>query len=113
VGRFDVRLERLERPRGSRVVRAVVTVRNATETVQYLTSGALRAILTDADGVGQERNQFWRGSGDPPALFSGTPTVQPGAAITVRFVFNPDMPQLDTLTLIDAGERVEFRLSGR
>lgn len=56
VGRFQVRFDRLERPRGSAVVRAVVTV---------------------------------------------------------RFVFNPDMPQLDTLALIDAGDRVEFRLSGR
>ncbi|MNF07343.1 hypothetical protein D3C80_2075010 [compost metagenome] len=90
-----------------------MTVRNATETTQYLTSGALRAILTDADGAGQERNQFWRGSGDPPALFSGTPAIQPGAAIMVRFIFNPDTPDLQTLTLIDGAERVEFALNGR
>ena len=52
-------------------MRAVVTARNATETVQYLTSGALRAILTDADCVGQERNQFWRGSAIPRFCSAG------------------------------------------
>lgn len=113
VGRFQVRFERLERPRGSAVVRAVVTIRNATKTVRHLPSGTFRAILTDADGAGQERNQLWRGAGEPATTFNGTPAVAPGEELTVRFVFNPDIPQLGTLTLIHGGgEQVEFDLAG-
>lgn len=112
VGKFDVRFDRLERPRGSAVVRAVVTIRNATETIQYAPSGTFRAILTDADGAGQERNQLWRGSGEPAQLFNGTPTLQPGGELTVRFVFNPDTPQLRSLTLMQGTEQVDFDLGG-
>jgi hypothetical protein len=113
VGKFDVRFEGLERPRGSAVVRAIVTIRNATETIQHLPSGTFRVILTDADGAGQERGQLWRGSGEPAALFNSTPVLQPGAALKVRFVFNPDTPQLRSLTLIEGQEQVVFDLSSR
>ena len=113
LGAFDVRFDRLERTRGSGVVRAVVTLRNASEQVQHLPSGTFRAILTDADGAGQERNQLWRGSGEPTEVFNGTPALQPGRELTVRFTFNPDIRQLDSLVLMRGQEQVEFDLAGR
>lgn len=113
LGAFDVRFDRLERTRGSAVVRAAVTVRNATETIQHLPSGTFRAILTDADGAGQERNQLWRGSGEPATLFNGTPALRPGGEITVRFAFNPDTPRLRDLTLMQGGDQLKFDLRGR
>ena len=113
LGAFEVRFDELERPRGSTVVRARVTVRNSSNQVQHLPSGTFRAILTDADGVGQERNQLWRGSGEPAQLFNGTPTLQPGGELTVRFTFNPDNRDLDSLVLMRGQEQVEFDMAGR
>jgi hypothetical protein len=113
LGGFEVRFDRLERPRDAQVVRAVVTIRNATQRVQHLPSGTFRAILTDRDGAGQERNQLWRGSGEPAQVFNGTPTLQPGGELTVRFTFNPDIRDLRSLTLMRADETVNFDLAGR
>lgn len=113
LGDFEVRFDRLERVQGSVVVRAVVTIRNAGQQLQHLPSGTFRAILTDADGAGQERNQLWRGSGEPAQLFNGTPALQPGGELTVRFTFNPDIPRLDRLVLMRGSEQVEFDLAGR
>lgn len=113
LGGFGVRFDRLERPRSGGVVRAVVTLRNDTQQVQHLPSGTFRAILTDADGAGQERNQLWRGSGEPAQLFNGTPALQPGGELTVRFTFNPDIRALDSLILMRGQEQVEFDLGGR
>lgn len=113
LGPFEVRFDRLERAQGSVIVRAVVTVRNSSNQVQHLPSGTFRAILTDADGVGQERNQLWRGSGEPAQLFNGTPTLQPGGELTVRFTFNPDNRDLDSLVLMRGQEQVEFDMAGR
>lgn len=113
LGAFEVRFDALERPRGTGVVRAVVTIRNAGQQLEHLPSGTFRAILTDSDGVGQERNQLWRGSGEPAQLFNGTPTLQPGGELTVRFTFNPDNRDLDNLVLMRGQERVEFDVSGQ
>lgn len=113
LGDFEVRFDRLERAPGSVVVRAVVTIRNAGQQLQHLPSGTFRAILTDSDGVGQERNQLWRGSGEPAQLFNGTPTLQPGGELSVRFTFNPDNRDLDNLVLMRGQERVEFDVSGQ
>ena len=110
---FDVRFVQLERPRGSQIVRAVVTIRNVSERVQYLASGTFRAILTDADGAAQERNQIWQGSGEPAQLFNSTPALQPDGELTVRFTFNPDIRELDRLVLMRGEERIEFDLAGR
>ena len=110
---FDVRFDQLERPRGSQVVRAVVTIRNVGEQVQYLASGTFRAILTDADGAAQERNQIWQGSGEPAQVFNSTPALQPDAELTVRFTFNPDIRELDSLVLMRGEERIEFDLTGQ
>lgn len=63
--------------------------------------------------MGQERNQLWRGSGEPAQLFNGTPTLQPGGELTLRFTFNPDIGELDSLVLMRGSEQVEFDLAGQ
>ncbi len=111
LNRFDVRLDRLWEARGypTRQVHAFVTVKNVSASPQYLTSGLIKAVLTDGDGVAQERNQLWRASAEPAALFNSTPVVQPGAELKVRYVFNPDEGSTpSTLTLSEGGKRVEF-----
>lgn len=110
---FEVRFVQLERPRGSQTVRVVVTIRNVSDRVQYLASGTFRAILTDADGAAQERNQIWQGSGEPAQVFNSTPALQPDGELTVRFTFNPDIRELDSLVLMRGEERIEFDLAGR
>ena len=110
--RVDVRLDRIVEARGypTRQVHAFVTIRNASATPQYISSGYLRAVLTDADGVAQERNQVWRASGEPAALFSATPVVQPGAELKLRYVFNPDEgSRTATFALSEGDKRVEFQ----
>lgn len=109
--RFDVRLDRLVEARGypTRQVHAFVTVKNASATPQYITSGILKAVLTDADGVAQERNQVWRATSEPAALFASTPVVQPGAELKVRYVFTPDEGSKPaTLALSEGDKRAEF-----
>lgn len=113
--KVDVRLDRLVEARGTptRQVHAFVTLKNASASPQYVTSGFLRAVLTDADGVAQERNQVWRASGEPAALFNSTPVVQPGAELKVRYVFNPDpgsVPQ--SLRLSQGDAAAEFAAGG-
>jgi|GEM_PF-5192255 len=112
--RFDVRLDRLWEARGypTRQVHAFVTIRNASPTPQYITSGFLKALLTDADGVAQERGQVYRAAAEPAALFNSTPVVQPGAELKIRYVFIPDEGSAPaTFTLSEGDKRAEFPAS--
>jgi hypothetical protein len=113
---FEVRLDRLWEARGypTRQVHAFVTIKNVSARPQYITSGFLKAVLTDADGVAQERNQVWRASAEPAALFNSTPVVQPGAELKIRYVFNPDAGAMpDRLTLFEGDSRAEFQGTAR
>jgi|GEM_PF-4033708 len=113
--RVDVRLDRLVEARGypTRQVHAFVTVKNASPTPQYVTSGFLKASLADADGVAQERSQVYRASGEPAALFGAAPVVQPGAELRIRYVFTPDEGSVPaTLTLAEGDKRAEFPAGG-
>lgn len=113
--RVDVRLDRVVEARGypTRQVHAFVTLKNISPTPQYISSGYLRAVLTDADGVAQERNQVWHASSEPAALFNSTPVVQPGAELKIRYVFNPNEgSQPATLTLSEGDKRAEFSTGG-
>lgn len=108
VGPYDVQIETLER--SGRTVRIVATLGNGSAVPQHLSSGQIRAILTDSDGASQERNQVWRASGEPPQTFSGTPVIQPGATLRIRWVFQAEGGLPRDLTLISGGESVTFDL---
>ena len=115
LNKFDVRLDKVVEARGypTRQVHVFVTIKNATTTQQYITSGFMRAVLTDTDGVGQERNQVWRANVEPAALFNNTPVVKPGAELAIRYVFMPDSGAVPaTLTLSEGGKSLEFPVTG-
>ncbi len=114
--RFDVRLDPVWEARGypTRQVHAFVTIRNISAQPQYITSGFLKAVLSDSDGIAQERNQVWRASAEPAALFNSTPVVQPGAELKIRYVFNPDEgAQPATFTLGEGAATAEFPAQAR
>ena len=111
---FDVRLDRLWEARGypTRQVHAFVTIKNVSARPQYITSGFLKAVLTDSDGVAQENGQVWRASAEPAALFNATPVVQPGGELKIRYVFSPDAGATpERLTLTEGDRRAEFQAS--
>lgn len=113
--RVDVRVDRVVVARGypTHQVHAFVTVRNTSPTLQYFTSGFLKALLTDADGVSLERSQPYRASGEPAELFGATPVIQPGGELKVRYVFTPPQDaRLTSLTLSEGATRAEFPVSG-
>lgn len=115
LNRFDVRLDKVIEARGypTRQVHAFVTLKNVATSQQYITSGIIRAVLTDTDGVAQERNQVWRTTVEPAALFNSTPVVAPGAELKIRYVFNPDNGSVPAnLTLSEGGKTAEFPVSG-
>jgi hypothetical protein len=111
LNRIDVRVDRVVVARGypTHQVHAFLTVKNTSASPQYFTSGFMKAVLADADGAGWERSQPYRASGEPAALFSSTPVIQPGGELKVRYIFlsEPDA-QLRTLTLSEGGQRAEF-----
>jgi hypothetical protein len=111
LNRINVRVDRVVVARGypTHQVHAFLTVKNTSASPQYFTSGFMKAVLADADGAGWERSQPYRASGEPAALFSSTPVIQPGGELKVRYIFlsEPDA-QLRTLTLSEGGQRAEF-----
>lgn len=115
LNRVDVRVDRVVVARGypTHQVHAFVTVKNASPGLQYFTSGFLKALLTDADGVSLERSQPYRASAEPAELFMSTPIIQPGGELKVRYVFTPaEGAQLTSITLSEGDKRAEFPVNG-
>ena len=115
LNRLDVRLDRVVVAQGypTHQVHAFITVKNASAVPQHFTSGFLKAVLTDADGVSWERSQPFRASGEPAELFSATPVVQPGAELKVRYVFVPGAGSRPVrLTLSEGARSAEFSVAG-
>ena len=115
LNKLDVRMDKVIEARGypTRQVHVFLTIKNASATQQYITSGFMRAVLTDTDGIGQERNQVWRANVEPAALFNTTPVVKPGAELAIRYVFMPDSGATPgTLTLSEGGKMLEFPITG-
>jgi hypothetical protein len=113
--RYDVRLDSVLVPRDASTLQVFVTLKNGSGAPLYVTSGEVRAQLTDADGATRETGQLWRASGAPAQLFSSTPVVQPGGELRVRYVFPPDAGGAPprSLTLVDRDRRAEFDLGAR
>jgi len=115
LNRVDVRVDRVVVARGypTYQVHAFITVKNTSAVPQYFTSGFLKAVLADADGVSWERSQPYRASGEPAELFGSTPVIQPGGELRARFVFVPEADaHLTSLTLSEGGKQAEFPVGG-
>ena len=115
LNRLDVRVDRVVVARGypTHQVHAFVTVKNTSATPQYFTSGFVKVVLADADGVSWERSQPYRASGEPAELFGSTPVIQPGGELRVRYVFVPGIDaRLTSITLSEGGKQAEFAVGG-
>lgn len=109
--RVDVRLDRIEVARGypTHQVHAFLTIKNASASPQYFTSGFLKVVLADADGVTWERSQPYRASREPAELFASTPAIQPGGELKVRYVFQPEEGvSLVRLMVIEGDQTAQF-----
>lgn len=111
LNRIGVRVDRVVVASGypTYQVHAFVTAKNTSASPQYFTSGFMKAVLADADGVSWERSQPYRASGEPASLFAATPVIQPGGELKVRYIFvPPEDAALTLLTLSEGGKRADF-----
>lgn len=99
---FEVRLDRTQAE--GVVLWVHVTFKNISQKDQWMTSGIVRVLMEDSDGVVQERNQFWRPQGSPPTVFASTPLLAPGSELRARFRFNPDNGARPTSVVLREGE---------
>lgn len=108
LGKWDVRIDKVENPREDRLTHVYVTLRNASSQVQYQT-GEVWVYLEDASGATQRSGQGVRAIPGPPQLFSGTPTVFPGKTIKAKYVFDRVRGATITGITVTEGEyRAEF-----
>ncbi|WP_126174293.1 hypothetical protein [Altericroceibacterium xinjiangense] len=90
-----------------------MTVKNTSGSPQYFTSGFLKAVLADGDGMCRERTQPYRASGEPAELFASTPVVQADGELKVRSVFLSEKDaQLTSLTRSEGGRYASFPVGG-
>ncbi|MBP2161508.1 MULTISPECIES: zinc dependent phospholipase C family protein [Asticcacaulis] len=108
LGKWDVRIDKVENPRDDRLTHVYVTLRNASTQVQYQT-GEVWVYLEDTSGATQRSGQGVRAIPGPPQLFSGTPTVFPGKTIKAKYVFDRVRGAAITGITVTEGEyRAEF-----
>lgn len=108
---FEVRLDRTQ-PEGP-ILWVHVTFKNISARDQWMTSGIVRILMEQEEGVFQERNQFWRPQGSPPSVFASTPLLAPGAELKARFRFNPDNGSRPSTIVIREGDKsVRFPIRG-
>jgi hypothetical protein len=88
LGRWDVRLDKVEDPREDRLTHVYLTLRNASPANLYQT-GDVWVTLEGADGAPQRSGQGLRAVPGRPELFgSPSPTIRPGGEIRTKFVFD-------------------------
>ena len=105
--RFALRVDRVQQD-GDRVW-VHVTFRNISGTQQYMSSGIVRALLENSNGVVTERNQLWQANANPPAVFPSTPLLLPNAELKARFLFNSG--DAAALTVMDGNASARFPLN--
>lgn len=87
LGKWDVRVDKVENPRDDRLTHVYLTLRNASTQPQVQT-GDVWVWLDDTSGATQRSGQGLRALPGPPQLFSGSPVVLPGKTIRTKFVFD-------------------------
>ena len=108
LGRWDVRIDKVENPRDDRLTHVYLTLRNASSQVQHQT-GEVWVYLEDTSGATQRSGQGLRAIPGPPQLFSGSPVVFPGKTIKTKYVFDRVRGATITGITVTEGEyRAEF-----
>lgn len=103
---FDVRLDEARAGRDGRL-HVFVTVRNRSGRSFYMSSGPLRVVATDADGVGVEaETRPYRATGEEAKAFDEIPTIPAGGEFRMRYAI--DLPDVHGPL-----RRVSFRESAK
>ncbi len=109
LGRWDVRIDKVENPRDDRLTHVYVTLRNAS-TQTLLQTGDVWVYLETSDGVTQRSGQGLRAVPGPAQLFgSPPPVVLPGKEIKAKYIFDRHRGVTLTSIMVMEGEhKAEF-----
>lgn len=108
VGKWDVRLDRVETPSEDRLVHVYLTFRNATKGVLYQTQG-VQVRLEDDQGTATQNGQSLRAVAGYPRQFPSPPVVDPTRELRVKFVFHREdgvTPQ--SIVVMENGRQARF-----
>jgi hypothetical protein len=107
--KYDVRLDRIETPRDDRLVHIYLTLKNATQSQQYVSSGVVQVQLRDSDGATKQTGQVLRPVAGALQHFGSTPVLQPGEELKVQFALQLDSGTSPTKVIVVEGDkRAEF-----
>ncbi|NML08294.1 hypothetical protein [Sphingomonas sp. G-3-2-10] len=104
LGRWDVRLDRVENPRDDRLTHVYITLRNAS-AANLVQTGDVWVTLEEGTGSGQRSGQGLRAVPGRPELFgSPPPIVRPGGEIRTKYVFDRNRDGGSQRIVIEEGE---------
>lgn len=104
LGRWDVRLDRVENPRDDRLTHVYITLRNASAR-NLVQTGDVWVTLEEGTGSGQRSGQGLRAVPGRPELFgSPPPIVRPGGEIRTKYVFDRNRDGGSQRIVIEEGE---------
>ncbi|MBP2161509.1 MULTISPECIES: hypothetical protein [Asticcacaulis] len=109
LGRWDVRIDKVENPRDDRLTHVYLTLRNAgTQTL--LQTGDVWVYFETSDGLTQRSGQGLRAVPGPAQLFgSPPPVVLPGHEIKAKYIFDRHRGVTLTSIMVMEGEhKAEF-----
>ncbi|WP_199193085.1 hypothetical protein [Allosphingosinicella deserti] len=108
LGKWDVRLDRIDLPRDDELVHVYLTFRNATRGVLWQTQG-IQVRLGGDDGVTEQNGQSLRAVEGPLRQFPAPPAVDPGTELPAKFVFSRrEGANPSSVTVIEGDKRVAF-----
>lgn len=112
VGKWAVRVDRVDTPREDRLVHVYMTFRNASKGVLFQTQGVL-VRMEDSEGVATQNGQSLRAVEGYPQQFPSPPAVDPGRELKVKFVFDlAEGASPQQITVIEDGRQVTFEAFG-
>jgi hypothetical protein len=109
LGKWDVRLDRVENPRDDRLTHVYLTLRNSG-TAELIQTQNVWVYLESSDGLEQKSGQGLRALPGYPKLFdSPPPVVRPGKEIRTKFVFDRNEGGSPSkVTVEENGKQAEF-----
>ncbi len=109
LGKWDVRIDKVENPRDDRLTHVYVTLRNAG-TQNLLQTEDVWVYLETSDGLTQRSGQGLRALPGPAQLFgSPPPVVLPGKEIKAKYIFDRHRGvTLTSIMVMEGDHKAEF-----
>lgn len=110
LGKWDVRLDRVENPRDDRLTHVYLTLRNPVSGTRDLLQTQDVWVYLEAGGIEQKSGQGLRAEPGYPKLFgSPPPVVRPGKEIRTKFVFDRQSGGgAMTITIEEGGQQAVY-----